>query len=37
MIIKGKSKDLLEDSITNALLAVEIYNINIRRSQTTYF
>lgn len=26
MIIKGKSKDLLEDSITNALLAVEIYN-----------
>lgn len=26
MIIKGKAKDLLEDSITNALLAVEIYN-----------
>lgn len=26
MIIKGKSKDLLEDSVTNALLAVEIYN-----------
>lgn len=26
MIIKGKSKDLLEDSINNALLAVEIYN-----------
>ena len=26
MIIKGKTKDLLEDSTTNALLAVEIYN-----------
>lgn len=26
MIIKGKAKDLLEDSLNNALLAVEIYN-----------
>lgn len=26
MLIKGKAKDLLEDSINNALLAVEIYN-----------
>lgn len=26
MVIKGKAKDLLEDSISNALLAVEIYN-----------
>ena len=26
MIIKGKAKDLLDDSIDNALLAVEIYN-----------
>jgi len=26
MVIKGKAKDLLEDSINNALLAVEIYN-----------
>lgn len=26
MLIKGKSKDLLEDSVNNALLAVEIYN-----------
>ena len=26
MIIKGKSKDLLEDSLSNALIAVEIYN-----------
>ena len=26
MIIKGKAKELLEDSINNALLAVEIYN-----------
>ena len=26
MIIKGKAKDLLEDSINNALLAIEIYN-----------
>lgn len=26
MIIKGKAKDLLDDSIDNAMLAVEIYN-----------
>ena len=26
MIIKGKAKDLLQDSINNALIAVEIYN-----------
>lgn len=26
MIIKGKAKDLLEDSISNALIAVEMYN-----------
>ena len=26
MIIKGKTKELLQDSIDNALLAVEIYN-----------
>ena len=26
MLVKGKAKDLLEDSINNALLAVEIYN-----------